>query len=326
MGWYSDFWRRIYGPREIDGTNNADTLEDTRRDDTITALNGDDTIYVTYGDDSISGGRGEDTLYIEGNFDEYTLERLPMISDGRFEDDIWYLRSEEFGDKELSSIELVIDQTGLRVQTAPYDTLTYHGTEGEDFFFDGPFDDHIHMHGGDDYISMSGIGDDNVYGGDGYDTIILNVGEFSDFRVSGQGRLVMHNEELGNKIIFNVEDIFDSAGNHYDISSTSEANFVSGNFRDDTLSDTAGMDFITGYDGNDTIYTTTGDDTVIGGYGDDTLFVAGNLEDYEIIPGQEGNLELQLVSEEYGTKLIYDTENIGSIDGDAILSVEDMFA
>ncbi len=325
MGWFSDFWSRILGPREIEGTDQADTLSDSRRDDTITALDGDDQIYISYGEDTVSGGKGQDTLFVEGSIEDYTLERLPPTSEGNLSDDPWFLRSEIYGDKELSSIEFIIDEAGNVLQTSPYETLQIEGTENDDIIYDNPFDDRILTYGGNDTIYITGTGVDIVHAGEGIDTVHL-PGDLSDYHISGQGRLGLFNNDLGRESLNDVEIVVDASGNIYDMASVSEAYSINGHFQDDILNDREGMDFMTGFDGNDTFYTTTGDDTVIGGNGDDTLFLAGDLEDYEIILGQEGNLEVTLISDEYGTKLLYDTEYIGSIDGDAILEVAELFA
>lgn len=326
MGWFSDFWSRYFGPKEIDGTNDADVINDNRRDNIINALNGDDTITVTYGDDYISGGYGEDTLHILGNFEDYTLERLPQTSDGIPPDASWFLRSNIYGDKELSSIEFIVDENGNTYQTHPYGTLFIEGDDNPNIIFDNPFDDRIYTHGGDDIINLSGIGIDYVNGGDGTDTVII-PGALSDYRAYGQGRLVLHNTEYGREEISNAEILIDGNGNTYDIAITAEdAYYVQGDFRDNTLQDREGNDFITGFDGNDTMTLTTGNDTAIGGNGTDTLYVQGSLSDYEIITGQQGNHELQLISEEYGTKLIYDTEFIAGVEDTELVEVAELFA
>lgn len=328
MGWFSDFWSRFFGPNEIDGTNAIDNLTDTRRDDVITALAGDDVITVTTGDDFISGGDGVDTLYVDGfltgGFADYTFIREEQTSAGLPPETSWYLRSEQYGDKELSEIEYVIDSSGRVLRTEPYGILRVEGTDGNESIFDNPFNDRIYAYGGDDFISIIGIGSDYIDGGEGIDTVRIQ-GLFSDYEMYGQGRLVLLNDEYGSKDFRNVEYVTDSGGNRYNISNAHESFFIPGGEDRDTISDTAADDFIYTNDGHDTIQITTGTDTIIGGNGIDTLVLAGDLADYEITAGRDENWELTLVSEEYGTKIVYDTEYITSADGDTVLDVSELF-
>jgi Ca2+-binding RTX toxin-like protein len=250
---------------DINGTPQADFLDDTSGDDKIAAGNGDDTIDVTNGHDEVDGGAGDDRLRIQ-----WAAETAPIVNGAvpaGFD-----LRLVGGATRSVSFIGI----EDLEVESGSgNDNFTTGSTN--DRILDGPRNvtgnlptgnDVIGGGGGDDVIDVTN-GDDSADGGAGHDRIQINYYGSTvpvtnaaapagfDWRFASGSRSI-------NLVGF--EDIFINGGSGNDVITT-----FSG---DDLLGDGPGTsvdnDILNGGGGDDRLDTELGHDSFDGGDGNDT--------------------------------------------------------
>ncbi|MGB0682094.1 MAG: beta strand repeat-containing protein [Magnetovibrionaceae bacterium] len=256
---------------EIQGTNNAETLNGTSASDDIDAKSGNDDVRAGDGNDQVAGGAGKDKLYGQDGND--TL-------DGGKDDDKLYGGNGN-------------------------DTLA--GGSGRDELDGGAGDDtFIHQRGQDtDDVLKGGSGDDtlvskddgdfllnrfasnnsieNVDGGDTESNIIGTTGDNSlDFRNT------------------NFENIgyVDASGGNDTVRGTQSGDDIRGGTGKDKLYGEGGDDILNGGNHDDRLYGGAGDDTLIGGTGrdeldggagDDTFLLDGHNDANDVLKGGSGN-------------------------------------
>ncbi len=125
------------------------------------------------------------------------------------------------------------------------------GTNSDDIFVAGSFNDNLIARGGNDSITAQG-GNDRVVGGAGLDTI--DGGDGDDRLIGGKDA-----------------DVITGGAGQDTIKGGSGADTLEGNSGDDNIIGGGGNDAITSTDGNNTLSGGGGDDTITGGSGDDHI-------------------------------------------------------
>jgi Ca2+-binding RTX toxin-like protein len=125
------------------------------------------------------------------------------------------------------------------------------GTNSDDIFVAGSFNDNLIARGGNDSITAQG-GNDRVVGGAGLDTI--DGGDGDDRLIGGKDA-----------------DVITGGAGQDTIKGGSGADTLEGNSGDDNIIGGGGNDAITSTDGNNTLSGGGGDDTITGGSGDDQI-------------------------------------------------------
>ncbi|KAJ01443.1 hypothetical protein PM02_19380, partial [Sulfitobacter mediterraneus] len=234
------------------------------------------------GDDRIEGGRGNDIIW--GDDDEDRLEGGDgddTIRGGRHDDRI-------------------------------------DGDDDDDLIFGEDGDDNIDG----DTSNSEGRGDDTIYGGDGDDTIDGNrgddyiKGEEDDDDIDGDdGNDELYGDEGHDKIDGGEGDdnIFGGFGND-DLDGDEGRDRLAGEDGDDTLK---------GDEGDDALYGGDDDDILRGGEGDDLLHGERGTDTADFSDGRDGvvvNLFDEIaVSNDLGTDLLYDIENVDGSRGDDVI-------
>jgi len=249
-------------------TGHSTVAATTQGNDIIDGGTGDDVIFGQGGADTITGGIGDD--YIDGG------TGADNISGGD-------------GNDTLSA--------------------------GPDDFFDDGASNTIHGDGGNDVIYSNGYG---LYYGDEGDDVMhagLGTGETLD---GGNGTdtidtssysgayvldLVTGNTNFSGESYINFENAVTGGGSD-NVTGTDDANVISTNNGNDTISGLGGDDTLNGGSGNDSIDGGSGLDTISGGDGDDTL--SG---------GDESDTTANVVHGNAGNDTIYSTGD-GSYYGD----------
>lgn len=147
----------------------------------------------------------------------------------------------------------------------PVDDPTIYGSNGDDTIIGDVGIDHFDGLGGDDSIQGK-AGADTIQGGDGHDTLAGNAG--SDVILGGPGDDIIQGG-------IGWDEIFGGAGN----------DVINGNNGLDTLNGDLGDDDLFGNFGSDTIFGGAGDDIIEGGKGADLLYGGA---DHDILSGNEG--------------------------------------
>ncbi|WP_425041205.1 M10 family metallopeptidase C-terminal domain-containing protein [Primorskyibacter sp. S187A] len=235
----------------IYGTESANALEGSGRDDQIEAFGGDDTIRAADGEDSVRAGQGNDSVR------------------GGADDDL--LRGEQ-GDDTLDG------DAGNDTLSGSAGDDSLRGDGGDDRLFGGAGEDTLRGGSGDNELS-GGAGADKLYGGSDDDT--LNGGADADLLVGSGG-----NDSL--RAGDGDDTLFGNAGDDR-LNGEDGDDWASGGSGDDLLLGRAGQDTMRGSTGddrffggadedvlagngnNDTIHGGSGDDRLFGGSGNDVL-------------------------------------------------------
>jgi len=175
------------------------------------------------------------------------------------------------------------------------ESLTIHGSAGDDTIFAGPHNDTI----------FGGAGNDAIYGNDGDDTIDGGTG--ADYLSGGAGwdtlsyesrtagvtvnlnKLAGNGEAGENDSVFNdFEMIRGGEGNDILTLNSKTSGWLFGNGGKDILTGSNQADGLIGGDGDDTLYGNAGNDIFLGGAGkdklsggagNDTIYAADNEKD-----------------------------------------------
>jgi Ca2+-binding RTX toxin-like protein len=254
----------------ITGTVNNETLYGMSGDDIINGLVGDDFLDAREGDDILTGGKGNDTLLGRSGNDTYIFnigDGIDKISESGNIDDIDKI---VFGEG-ITKDSLIVRREGnynLLIEYSATDKITIQNWfSGASYqierfeFADGtalvPSDllkydskvtgtianETLYGMNGNDVITGNGGTQDNLYGGDGDDTL-----------TTSEGNDTLYGEN-GNDILTS------GAGNDY----------LDGGDGNDTLTSLEGNNNLIGGNGNDILTSGEGNDKLTGGYGDDVL-------------------------------------------------------
>ncbi|MEL6458635.1 MAG: Ig-like domain-containing protein [Cyanobacteria bacterium J06621_15] len=171
-------------PNNINGSNNADSLEGSDSKDIIRGFKGDDTLKGFAGDDILKGGKGKDKLF--GNFgDDY-------LFGGKGEDEL-------FGEEGNDFLESGNGKNQLD------------GGNGNDGLLGGNNQDILIGGEGNDFLN-GGLGRDTMTGGMGADNFYLDGNSFvkdiiTDFNLGEGDRLITFNNVLFKDLSFSGNDI-----------------------------------------------------------------------------------------------------------------------
>ena len=269
----------------IDGRAGSDQLFGGSGNDTIIGGTGSDTIQTGTDADSIFGGSGDVIDGGEGGTDSDTLVTTGVYSvafdpNNSENGTITFLDASTLT---FTNIERLVlnggNPDGIIWGTAGDDSIGVgfvdaNGdiVDGQDALLPGaaPNDDLIFAYGGNDTVT-SGLGNDQVYGGDGADLITTGAGNDD-----AQG-------DAGNDTLFGGD------GNDT-LTGGDGADQLFGGANNDTLTGGAGSDTLDGGDGNDRLDGGAEADSLSGGLGNDTLF--GGTGD--TLYGGAGNDEITL--------------------------------
>ncbi len=272
------------GNDELDGGDGVDRLDGGLGDDTLMGGVGTDIYHYWFGTDTIDDSDGKGVIHFkdstlqgglrrEGD-PENTYKSLDgLMTYTKQGNDLVVTRSGPLTIKNFVNGQFGIhlaDASGLAEDTRPtidfsngWSTLTnadYPFTETDDRHYldrDG-YNMVLHAYGGNDFISVSGGGNDEIHGDGGHDV------------VHGQG---------GNDRLYGGTENDQLTGDVY--SQTASDDFLDGGEGDDWLLGSAGHDTLFGGDGGDHLFGDDemfsvlapggGDDYLDGGAGDDHL-------------------------------------------------------
>ncbi len=279
----------------IDGRSGNDTIHGSVGNDTIVIGVGIDTLYgedgddtflfsgSSSGDDIVHGGNGNDIILGSDGDDTLVLTRLSGVEiiDGGLGTNIFRVGTADTID--LSGFTNGVDFLNFAYIKDSAGNETLHATAGDDIIhmYSDNGNDTFYGESGDDIFMIDGTqnGDDLIFGGDGYDSIIgsdnddtMRVVTISDIEHIDLG--------LGTNII--IVDFNDTV----DFSSFAAGDFLNvTQIRDDTASET-----IIGSQGNDTIRINADSsiDTFSGGLGDDTFIISGKQRAGDTVQGGDG--------------------------------------
>jgi Ca2+-binding RTX toxin-like protein len=236
------------------------------------------------GDDILIGGIGDDKYYVDSFYD--TLVELPN----------------EGVDTVLSSISFILPKdfenlvlTGL--------AKTGTGNDSSNIITGNEFANEIFGLAGDDIIDGKG-GKNNLYGGIGNDTYIVNTLSDTVFEkpnegddmvkilISGSGTYNIPNNV--ERLILDDSSRFSVIGNNLsnDITGNAFADILRGGMGDDHIIGLSGQDQLYGDQGNDFLNGGTDGDKLYGGLGND-LFLVDNIYDQVIEYGAQGQDQVQ---------------------------------
>ena len=267
----------------IRGGNGDDTLSAWMGDDEVYAGAGDDIIINTGGEDLFDGGEGIDTLITDlsqsvkdrlgfSNWDfdivfDLTAEDPHMRHYGVRPDGTDYAWDEIYSIENYTLIgdfdaQLIgDDQDNILIADSGNDIIR--GGAGNDTLIGGAGNDQLFGEAGDDTIIQNGSGTQHYDGGDGNDTIKLDIeflGALFDERITvdlknGFSGLTDYPDHELNDTIINIENI--------DLNNVTFDLELVGDDHDNIIIAGSGKDRINGLAGNDIID---------GGAGEDTLF------------------------------------------------------
>ncbi|SHO81543.1 Alkaline phosphatase [hydrothermal vent metagenome] len=269
----------FYKPNE-DGTPELGKL---LVDDQHTLEDGDHLAFVTPNDYSffiIANGADEISKDSKITFDN-SGDTPILLVDGVAIDSPIYFSNPDLNPGGRDHFKLELDGNGgttikiedLDLGDADFDDVVMHTDfEMTDFGYDP-----INTIGGtdnNDWINST-IGNDEIDGGDGEDTVAYARG--NDINANLETGVVLGD---GNDTLSNIENIATANGNDTVVGS-SEANRITTNGGDDTIS--AG-------DGNDIINAGKGNDTIDGGADIDKVILQGEPTDYEFVLNDNGSV------------------------------------
>ena len=247
---------------------------------------GDDVLAGGEGNNTYDGGDGFDTVDYQGFYDQqvfgYRLDcdlntQIATVYYIDFYDGTEFVAATDH----IYPIERVIGSGGddhIKGQDnfsfGQPGSNTLDGGAGNDVITGGYWNDYLFGGAGndtiDDGLNLGVAGLDELTGGTGDDTYIVNMA-CSIFETAGGGTdtiiaktsfTIAANVE--NLILFEVSDAVDAAGN-------AMANRIAGNSFNNTIRGHAGNDFLNGLAGEDRIIAGAGNDRLTGGLGKDVL-------------------------------------------------------
>ena len=263
---------------EILGSGRNDSLDGRGGDDTITSFSGNDTVLGGTGDDEISGGENEDSLSGNEGLDTISGDDgndrvsggpgMDRVTGGAGNDTI----SGDAGDDRLAG-------------NGGFDQID--GGTGDDQLWGGK-DDDILVGGPEQLVAIEDTDADTISGDAGNDSLVGGAGP--DRIKGGSGKDTI-DAGAGNDVVAGGDGADDiSAGPDEDrVWGGKDGDKITGGTEDDFLSGDAGPDTIDGGDGADTIHGGNGDDRLKGGPGPDEI-VGGMHAD--VISGGSGSDDL----------------------------------
>jgi Ca2+-binding RTX toxin-like protein len=295
---------------EINGSEQAERLDGTSGDDTISAFGGNDTIAGLAGNDRIITGDGVDVVDGGAGNDEINAYMVDASS-GR------YVIYESAGVKTLDGGEgndAIFGGSGADKINGGSGNDQLYGVGGADVINGGDGADTIYGQDGDDQLD-GGDGIDSLYGGDGSDSLVGGTGDDflydqdsgADTLQGGAGNDTLNaytgtgNKNLdggdGNDSLTGgtgADTLVGGTGDDYLMDqSTGADRLLGGNGNDDLNAfNGTGNKYLDGGEGNDTLSGGKGSDTLIGGAGDDSLLDQGTGDDS--LQGGAGNDSLNV--------------------------------
>ncbi|NHB77831.1 M10 family metallopeptidase C-terminal domain-containing protein, partial [Rhodobacter calidifons] len=310
------------------GGSSDDTLTGTAGSDMIVGGDGAEVILGGAGNDILADGGGSDTLFggagadlfvmaLDGEHDviadfQFGIDRIDLSAWGRIHSLAALTITATatgalitYGDETLELISSnglpllpgnfqLRDFIGLwhAPPTPPDPANLIHGTNQIDILYGGA---------GDDMFLIS-LGADTIYGGDGFDTIIL-TGSTAGIRVNLESP--HHNTLMAaGQVYVSIEGII---GSYF-------SDTLTGNAEDNRIEGLDGNDRLSGGAGNDSLYGGNGNDTLLGGVGADLLDGGAGRDRASYREAKSG-----LVADLANPGL-----NTGEAAGDIYVSIEDL--
>ena len=294
-----------------------------------TALN--DTLVGTSDNDSFDGKGGNDRMIGGAGDDSYAVDNpLDIVVENASEGTDTVYASVNY--KLSANVEnLFLRDTAANGMGNSLANGIY-GNSANNFLSGDAGNDVLSGFDGNDTLS-GGTGDDQLLGGDGIDSLLggtgndnLSGGSGSDRMVGGAGNDIYSVDSVGDQVIENTSEGFDSvyASIDYTLSANVEnlnltENAVSGkgNNLDNAIQGNSNNNLLIGNAGSDKLYGRDGSDSLLGGLGEDSLSAgSGNDvlqggDDSDRLYGESGN---DFLSGGNDNDLLY-----GGLDNDTLL-------
>lgn len=317
---------------DITGTNAAETLVGTERNDHIQALGGNDVLVGSAGEDTLDGGTGNDTVdysQMDGAVTVYLTHDYTLKANGSRDTliSIEHVIGSRYNDTLILNRynNIAYGGAGDDIIHARDGNDTVYGEDGNDRLYGMDGDDTLYGGAGDDRLygdntdtDLTGTGNDSLYGGAGNDMLwghsgddLLDGGdgndqmygmEDNDTFIGGQGNDLMDGgsgfdtvdySRLTSKVdVYLTHGRTDKAGGETDTLRSIEK--VIATAYDDNIVLGDSHEEVHGGDGHDTVYARAGNDTIYGDGGDDRLY---GMDGDDVIYGGDGNDRL------YGDKV-----------------------
>jgi Ca2+-binding RTX toxin-like protein/subtilisin-like proprotein convertase family protein len=300
------------GNDTIDAGGGNDRIKGGVGGDALSGGLGDDTFIYSGGDaggDTVDGGEGTDTMRVSGSVDLRTteisgVERLQGSGWNAVQLNGAQLQAfhvldavtvtVESGEINLGGLNLI---NGAQVLAGSGDNLLC-GTDGDDFLSPGAGADTVLAGAGNDTIGITDYWlQDNIDGGDGTDTLLLQSGDVDLTQASFTS--VERLEGYGQRVTATAEQLagFESAtgvvftGSQQDHSALAGDYIIEGSWSSDILIAGPGNNELWIYSGADTVHAGGGDDTLNFYY----LINGGELnggDGFDVIEAQSYDIDL----------------------------------
>lgn len=211
----------VMAARPFTGTNAADVLMGSDRNDRLNAKAGDDLLYDSAGSDRMNGGKGYDTAIFSGSRSDYVIERSGKrveVSHNGETDRLTNIEELRFeGDGESGPETFIVADGGFYDEPAPSASsggggggsraarLNVRGTNGDDVLGAGDGNDKINGKNGDDLI-LDSAGSDNMNGGGGHDTAFY-AGDISDYTIQFVGSRIQISNGTDTDRLTSIEEL-----------------------------------------------------------------------------------------------------------------------
>ena len=250
--WYDD---------TMTGNDSAETFYMHGGNDTVNGLGGNDTIFGDQGNDTLNGGGGNDIIYggTTGYYNNNPSADGNDTIDGGLGDDTIYGGA---GDNTIHGgpgNDTLNGAFYFYINAAADGSNAIYGDDGNDYMIGGASSDVLDGGPGND-TEIGATGNDTYDGGDGSDTLYeyqctLTCGDSGNDTMRGGSGL---------------DYVYGGSGN--DTMEGGDTNdYLYGDTGDDYIHGNDGNDYIDGADGNDTDEGDAGNDYLAGGNGNDSL-------------------------------------------------------
>ena len=276
----------LKGSYGIGGSGANDTIYGGAGNDRITPLLGSDKVYGGTGNDTISatdypsdgygvdvfdGGDGDDVVsdisfgsFSSGATKTNAATRMQLDGGSGFD-----TLSVDFGNQTQAIVFLEGTSNSADFSNGSY----FHNFEALGNFIAGS---------GDDTITLTSRGDNNLAGGDGNDTI--NPGLGIDYVLGGAGNdLLILDYSLGDSANVSGVLLNGSYMERHDLNTNSVVDSIyAGEFEHYQITGGSKADYLFGGGGDDSLYGGSGDDTLNGGAGDDSMIGGSGNDVYYV--------------------------------------------